>query len=58
MRIRLDSPGTEAIWCEAAAIALAKCIILDSNALSPERVSMRTSRHFISTQLLPHIRHV
>jgi tetratricopeptide (TPR) repeat protein len=58
MRIRLDSPGSEAIWCEAAAIALAKCIILDANALSPERVSMRTSRHFISTQLLPHIRHV
>ena len=58
MRIRLDSPGKEAIWCEAAAILLAKCIILDAHALSPERVSMRTSRHFISSQLLPHIRHV
>ncbi|KAF2417663.1 hypothetical protein EJ08DRAFT_599894 [Tothia fuscella] len=58
MRIRLDSPGREAIWCEAAAIVLAKCIILDASSLSPERVAMRTSRHFISTQLLPHIRHV
>lgn len=58
MRVRMDSPGREAIWCEAAAIALAKCIILDASALSPERVSMRTSRHFISTQLLPHIRFV
>ena len=58
MRIRLNSPGRQAIWCEAAAIALAKCIILDTNALSPERVSMRTSRHFIPTQLLLHIRHV
>ena len=43
MRIRLDSPGREAIWCEATAIVLAKCIILDASALSPERVSMRTS---------------
>lgn len=58
MRIRLDSAGKEAIWCEAAAIALAKNIILDASALNPERVSMRTYRHFISRELLPHIRHV
>jgi tetratricopeptide (TPR) repeat protein len=58
MRIRLDSPAREAIWCDAAASALAQCIVLDANALSPERVAMRTSRHFISRELLPHIRHV
>lgn len=58
MRIRLDSPGREAVWCDAAASALANCIVLDANALSPERVSMRTSRHFISRELLPHIRHL
>jgi tetratricopeptide (TPR) repeat protein len=58
MRIRLDSPAREAIWCEAAASALAQCIVLDANALNPERVAMRTSQHFISRELLPHIRHV
>ena len=57
-RIRLDSSAREAIWCEAAASALAQCIVLDANALSPERIAMRTSRHFISRELLPHIRHV
>jgi tetratricopeptide (TPR) repeat protein len=58
MRLRLDSPAREAIWCDAAASALAQCIVLDANALSPERIAMRTSRHFISRELLPHIRHV
>jgi tetratricopeptide (TPR) repeat protein len=58
MRIRLDSSAREAIWCEAAASALAQCIVLDANALSPERVAMRNSRHFVARELLPHIRHV
>lgn len=58
MRIRLDSPAREAIWCEAAASALAQCIVLDADALNPERVAMRTSRHFISREILPHIHHI
>jgi tetratricopeptide (TPR) repeat protein len=58
MRIRLDSSAREAIWCEAAASALAQCIVLGASALGPERVFMRNSQHFVSRELQPHIRHV
>ena len=58
MRVRLGSLGSEAIWCEAAANVLGRCIVVDATVLAAEGMATRTSQHFVSKELLPHIQHV